>query len=168
MALHRRGGVQRVYCSVHQVRRPLLAAEQQGTCDCAAPPLHAATPANPCFHITDCFGLISVPDALSRPAPQPHTHHSPDLPSLASHHQVGYTTSIKYQAPGEELNPNELVSITGDDDLAVGVVVVGASLMRAGLRGGGCDGEGGAVSTMVLIAIPALVWLVHGLVNGRL
>lgn len=33
--------------------------------------------------------------------------------------KVGYTTSIKYQAPGEELSPNELVSITGDDDLQV-------------------------------------------------
>lgn len=33
--------------------------------------------------------------------------------------QVGYTTSIKYQAPGEDLSPNELVSISGDDDLAV-------------------------------------------------
>mmetsp|Transcript_25426 Transcript_25426/g.75108 ORF Transcript_25426/g.75108 Transcript_25426/m.75108 type:complete len:878 (-) Transcript_25426:269-2902(-) len=36
---------------------------------------------------------------------------------LKLNEKVGYTTSIKYQAPGEDLSPNELVSITGDDDL---------------------------------------------------
>lgn len=33
--------------------------------------------------------------------------------------KVGYTTSIKYQPPGEELSPDELVSISGNDDLKV-------------------------------------------------
>lgn len=36
---------------------------------------------------------------------------------LKLNEKVGYTTSIKYQAPGEDLVPDELVSITGDDDL---------------------------------------------------
>lgn len=31
--------------------------------------------------------------------------------------KVGYTTSIKYLCPGEEMSPHELISITGEDDL---------------------------------------------------
>ncbi|GAX73216.1 hypothetical protein CEUSTIGMA_g669.t1 [Chlamydomonas eustigma] len=36
---------------------------------------------------------------------------------LKLNEKVGQTTSIKYLAPGEDLSPHELVSISGDDDL---------------------------------------------------
>lgn len=48
----------------------------------------------------------------------PANSHYADL-CLKLNDTVGYTTSVKYQAPGEELVPDELVSITGEDDLQV-------------------------------------------------
>lgn len=38
---------------------------------------------------------------------------------LRINEKLGQTTSIKYLAPGEEVNPDELVCISGEDDLRV-------------------------------------------------
>jgi hypothetical protein len=38
---------------------------------------------------------------------------------LKLNQKAGFPTSLKYQSPGEELCPSELISITGDDDLQV-------------------------------------------------